>query len=474
MSERRSGFVPEIEQNLLGTMLKGGDQRAVLARLEPQHFIEPVHGVIFETMQITHERTGTTTLPVVAATFPAEAAKQFKADTGMTIPAYLAKLVSDATYEAAGGRTAAQAVVRQWARLSVAREASLAASAADDPATDPMHLARAISASLDEITSHLRRGQRGKTRRSMQEAANLALADARAARARKGLVGITTGLIDLDRAMGGFQRKDLIIVAARPAMGKTTLATSISTAAARSGVGVGMFSLEMDAAKLGARYASDIALAAGDRIPYQDIIAGRIDDDQDAAIERALADYSGLPFLVEDASGLTMPEIRAKTEAMLADAEEAGTPLGMLMVDHLTKIRPSQRYAGNRSNEVGEVTDGLKEIAREYDLAVVLLSQLNRGVESRDEKRPQLMDLRESGNIEQDADAVLFLYRESYYLEQKRPDGLDKRLEWEADLSACRNKGELAIGKQRNGPTSTIDLYMDVACSAVRNAARGY
>lgn len=469
------GFVPEIEQNLLGTMLKGGDQRAVLSRLQPLHFLEPIHAVIFETMQTTHERTGSTTLPVVAATLPKAAADQFKAESGVTVPAYLAMLVSNATYEAAGGRTAAQAVVRQWARLSMAREVSMASAATTDPGTDPMSLARSISASLDEITSHLRRGNRGKTRRSMAEAANLALADAREARARKGLVGITTGLIDLDRATGGFQRKDLIVIAARPAMGKTTLATSISTAAARSGVGVGMFSLEMDAAKLGARYASDIAHASGDRIPYQDIIAGRIDDQQEEAIERALTEYQGLPFIVEDASGLTMPEIRAKTEGMLADAEEAGNPLGMLMVDHLTKIRPSQRYAGNRSNEVGEVTDGLKEIAREYDLAVVLLSQLNRGVESRDEKRPQLMDLRESGNIEQDADAVMFLYREAYYLEQKRPDSLDKRMEWEADLAECRNKGELAIGKQRNGPTSTIDLYMDVACSAVRNAARqGY
>ncbi len=473
-AQSNPGFIPEIEQNFLGAVLRGGDHRAALARVEEQHFIEPMHQAVFAAIQRAHEAYGTTTLPTVAKIIPAQVADDFKKATGMSIGRYLAECIGNTTYEPATSRIGAKAVLSQWARINLGHEGGLLASAAADPAADPLQLARIIGAQVDEVTSHLRRGRRGKTRFRISEAADAALVAAREARERKGLVGITSGLIDLDRAMGGFLRRDLIVIAARPSMGKTTLATSISTAAARSGVGVGMFSMEMDAAKLGARYVSDIAHDRGHRIPYQSIITGQISEDDDYAIEQANAEFRNLPFWVEDAAGLTMSEIRAKTEAMLADAEEAGTPIGMLVLDHLTKIRPSQRYAGNRTNEVGEVTDGLKELAREHDLAVVLLSQLNRGVEGRDDKRPQLMDLRDSGTIEQDADAVLFLYREAYYLEKAPPTDRSKLVEWEADLHAVRNKGELAIGKQRNGPLSTIPLFMDVACSAVRNAAREF
>ena len=474
LGQGNPGFIPEIEQNLLGALLRGGDHRAAMARLEEQHFIEPVHQAVFGAILKAHECYGTTTMPTVAKIIPSQLAADFKAATGMTLNAYLAECVTGTTYEPATSRTGAKAVLSQWARLNLGHEAGMLASAAADPGADPLQLARILGSHVDEVTSHLRGGRRGKTRFRISEAADAALVAAREARERQGLVGITSGLIDLDRAMGGFLRRDLIIIAARPSMGKTTLATSISTAAARSGVGVGMFSMEMDAAKLGARYVSDIAHDRGYRVPYQSIITGQISETDEQAITSAATEYRRLPFWVEDAAGLSMPDIRAKTDAMLAEAEEAGTPLGMLVLDHLTKIKPSPRYAGNRTNEVGEVTDGLKELAREHDLAVVLLSQLNRGVEGRDDKRPQLMDLRDSGTIEQDADAVLFLYREAYYLEKSPPSDPAKLMDWQADLHAVRNKGELAIAKQRNGPLKTIDLFMDVACSAVRNAAREY
>ena len=458
---------------MLGALLRGGEHRAALARLDPQYFVEPVHQLVYTAIQRANEAYGTTTLPTVAKLIPAQPAADFQSATGRPLTAYLAECLSGTTYEPATSRIGAKAVVAQWARLNLGHEASLLATAASDPAADPMHLARGLAEHVDELTSHLRRGHRTRSRYRIDDAARVALAAAREARNRRGLVGITSGLIDLDNAMGGLLRRDLIVVAARPSMGKTTLATSICTAAARSGVGVGMFSMEMDAAKLGARCISDIAHGQGHRVPYQNIINGTISEDDDQALDRAAAAYHSLPFWIEDASGLSMSEIRAKAEGMIADAEEAGTPLGMLVLDHLTKIRPSARYAGNRANEVMEVTDGLKELAREHDLAVVLLSQLNRGVEGRDDKRPQLMDLRDSGAIEQDADAVLFLYREAYYLEKAPPADGSRRLDWEADLHAVRNVAELAIAKQRNGPTTTVQLHMDVACSAVRNAARG-
>lgn len=474
LAQANPGFIPEIEQNILGALLRGGEHRAALARLEEQHFVEPLHGEVYRAICAAHSTYGSTTMPVVAKMIPAQVAADFKSATGMALNTYLAQCIGGTTYEPATSRTGAKAVITQWARVSLGREARLLADAAADTSADPLQLARILGAQVDELTSHLRRGQRGRTRFRISEAANAALVAAREARQRKGLVGITSGLIDLDRAMGGFLRRDLVVIAARPSMGKTTLATSMATAAARSGVGVGMFSMEMDAAKLGARFVSDLAHDRGYQIPYQNIITGQISEDDEAAIMAATAEYQSLPFWVEDAAGLTMSEIRAKTDAMLAEAEEAGTPLGMLVLDHLTKIKPSGRYAGQRTNEVGEVTDGLKELAREHDLAVVLLSQLNRGVEGRDDKRPQLMDLRDSGTIEQDADAVLFLYREAYYLEKSPPTDAGKMMDWQADLHAVRNKGELAIAKQRNGPLKTIDLFMDMSCSAVRNAAREF
>jgi replicative DNA helicase len=255
-------------------------------------------------------------------------------------------------------------------------------------------------------------------------------------------------------------------------MGKTTLGTSIARNAAESGAGVGFFSLEMDNAKLGARMLSDIALTRDHRVPYQDMIAGRLSDQQEEWAAQALEDRAALPILIDDASGITMAEIRAKAETMMEDAETRGVKLQLLVVDHLGLITPSARYKGNRNNEIGEITSGFKSMAREYDLSVLLLSQLSRQVEQRDNKRPQLSDLRDSGNIEQDADAVMFLHREAYYLERATPTDPDERIEWGLKLDTCRNSGELAIAKQRNGPCSTIDLHIDMACSAVRNAAR--
>ena len=466
--------IVELEQEVIGAMLAGGDHRQVLAALDDDHIAEPVHRQIIEAIRIALDRYGTSALPTVARLIPLETQTAFKTSTGMELGSYLASMVANTSMSRITLPRGIRAVARQWARREIGQEAAAAAEAAKDPTADPAHLIRTLMGRADEIGASIRQAHRVKTRMSMDEAIDLSISEARAAQERKGLVGITTGLIDLDRAIGGFQRRDLNVIAARPAMGKTTLAVALARAAAQAGHGVGMFTLEMDNAKIGARFASDIAHLGGHRVPYQDIIRGSFDSEQETRIAEARTAYGDLGICLEDQSGLNMAAIRIKTEAMLEDAERAGRPLHLLLVDHLGKIRPSTRYAGNRNNEIGEITDGMKELAREYELAVVLLSQLSRGVESREDKRPGLMDLRDSGNIEQDADTVMFLYREAYYLEQRRPENMDQRIEWEADLSACRNKAELIIGKQRNGPTCTIDLFMDVACSAVRNAARSF
>jgi replicative DNA helicase len=466
------GFVPEIEQNLLGAILSGGDHRPTLARLTPEHFLEPAHAEIFRLACAAQDHYGTTTMPTVLKMASAEFVQGFADRSGTPLGPYLAGMVASTPFNAQNAKSGARAVLNQWARLGLKVEAEALVAAASDPSSDPAELAKAVVSRADEIASHLRSGHRANTRQTFAEAAQAALTASIEARRSQRLTGVTTGLLDLDRATGGLQRRDLILLGARPSMGKTTLCTSIARHAAEAGICVGVFSLEMDNAKLTARMLSDLAHRAGHRVPYQDMIAGRMAEDQEEAIAQAVERYAALPILFDDASGLTIAEIRNRTEIMLEDAHDRGAALGLLILDHLGKVKPSPRYAGNRNNEIGEITEGLKSIAREFDLAVLLASQLSRQVESREDKRPQLSDLRDSGNIEQDADAVLFLHRAAYYLERAEPADYDRRHEWQLELDACRNRGELAIAKQRNGPCVTIDLHIDMACSAVRNAAR--
>lgn len=465
-----TAFLPQIEGHVLGAILSGGDHRATFARLDPSHFVEPAHAEVYRLAQAAQEQYGQCGLVVVLGMVSPEFKQGFADQMGEPLSAYLAHFVSTTPFSSANIKGGEKAILNQWARLGLKTEAEALAAAASDPASNPVTLAKAVVSRADEIASHLRTGHRANTRQTVGQAAQAALTASIEARRSQRLTGVTTGLLDLDRATGGLQKRDLILLAARPSVGKTTVATSIARHCAAVGVGVGFFSLEMDNPKLTARMLSDLAHKAGHRVPYQDMIAGRLTDDQEEAAAQAVERIASLPIQFDDATGLTIAEIRNRTEQMLEDAQ---APFGLLILDHLGKVKPSPRYAGNRNNEVGEITEGLKSIAREFDIAVLLLSQLSRQVENRDDKRPQLSDLRDSGNIEQDADVVMFLHRAAYYLERSEPADPDEAIEWRSKMDACRYRGELAIAKQRNGPCTTIDLHIDMACSAVRNAATG-
>lgn len=446
--------------------------RAVFSMIDAENFVEPIHGKVFEAAKLAHERYSSTTFPVVARLLNDEDQEAFQAQTGQKLTAYLASCLSGTVYSPGTAAQAAKNVLRQWARLSVAREAQIIREAAQSPEADPTDLIRSIATNLDGIQSRIRKHGRGKTRSTFAEATAGVIEDALSAREKKGITGITTGLIDLDRLTGGLQRKDLVVCGARPSMGKTSFATSVSLNAARAGHGVGIFSLEMDTRKLATRMCSDLSHLRGQKIAYQDLINGSASDQDIAQINRASDEFKQLPIFIEDQSGLTISDIRIKVEAMIPAMQDAGHALDMIVIDHLGKVRPSSRYSGNRTNEIGEITDGLKEIAREYDMAVLLLSQLNRQVESRDDKRPTLADLRDSGAIEQDADCIMFLHREAYYLQREKPKNMDREIERQADLSACINHMDLEVAKQRNGEVRRIDLFVDMAYSAVRNAAK--
>jgi len=311
---------------------------------------------------------------------------------------------------------------------------------------------------------------------SFERALTLAVQGAERAFKRPGHVaGLTTGLRDLDSKMGGLHPSDLMILAGRPGMGKTALATKIAFGAAKAllaeahaaGPGsvpkacVAVFSLEMSAEQLATRLLSETAQVSGDRVRRGDI--GQRDFDKFVQVSRELA---GLPIQIDDTPAITLSAMRTRCRRL-----KRTKGLALVVVDYLQLMRPA---AGTRPEsrvlEISQITQGLKAIAKELAVPVIALSQLSRAVESREDKRPQLSDLRESGTIEQDADSVMFIYRDEYYLEQKIPkeiafentDRFESAMDtWQQNMAKAHNKADLIIAKQRHGPTGTVELFFE-------------
>lgn len=276
------------------------------------------------------------------------------------------------------------------------------------------------------------------------------------------VTGVTTGLRDLDRKLGGLQNSDLLIMAARPSMGKTSLAVNIGFNAAKKyaetggkeGGIVGFFSLEMSADQLATRILSDQSGISGDAIKK-----GNIRQDDFRKFAEASQVLSQIPFHIDDTPALSIGAVRQRARRL---KRQHG--LNLLIIDYLQLLsgNGSRQSTDSRVNEVSEITRGLKAIAKELNIPVIALSQLSRAVEQREDKRPQLSDLRESGSIEQDADVVMFIYREEYYLSRTEPDvGTEKHLEWQDRMGRAHNISETIVAKARHGPIGTVKLYFD-------------
>lgn len=276
------------------------------------------------------------------------------------------------------------------------------------------------------------------------------------------VTGVTTGLRDMDKKLGGLQNSDLLIMAARPSMGKTSLAVNMAFNAAKKyaetggkeGGIVGFFSLEMSADQLATRILSDQSGISGDAIKK-----GNIRQDDFRKFVEASQVLSQIPLHIDDTPALTIGAVRQRARRL---KRQHG--LDLLIIDYLQLLRGngSKQSTENRVNEVSEITRGLKAIAKELNIPVIALSQLSRAVESREDKRPQLSDLRESGSIEQDADVVMFIYREEYYLSRAEPEvGTEKHLSWQESMSRAHNVAETIVAKARHGPIGTVKLYFD-------------
>jgi replicative DNA helicase len=303
-------------------------------------------------------------------------------------------------------------------------------------------------------------GQQERGLQTFSSALKQALTNAEVAYKRDShVVGVTTGFKKLDEWLGGFHPSDLVILAGRPSMGKTALATNLAFNAARAslekkeGAAVAFFSLEMSSEQLANRILGQEAGLSSDLIRRGDI--GKSDFPRLVEVSSRL---NSLPFYIDDTPALSVPALRTRARRLMRH-----TGLGMIVIDYLQLLSsPGRKSAENRVVELSEITRSLKALAKELNVPVLALSQLSRAVEQRDDKRPQLADLRESGSIEQDADVVMFIYREEYYLSRKKPTGSDDKVaEWERSMKAVEKIAEVIMAKQRHGPIGTVQLHFE-------------
>lgn len=445
----------EAEQSLLGAILY--DNRAYEAvgdYLRSEHFADPVNGRIFEAcqklidrgqvadaVQLRHFFDKDEALSDVGGgdylanlqkyAMPASSAK----DYGMTIfDLHLRRELIDL----------GQGTVRQAQSMDL-----------DDPAT------LQIEALEDKLFKLAEFGDAETGPQTFLDAMRGAVSMAEAAYKRDtALVGVNTGLRDVNNKLGGLHKSDLLILAGRPAMGKTALATNIAYNAARlENAKVVIFSLEMSAEQLAMRILAGESAVSSDKIRR-----GDIQDHEMTVVLAAAQEIEGLSLFIDDTPAITVGALRTRARRL---KRQHG--LDMIIVDYLQLMRSSIKGSESRVQEISEITRGLKAIAKELEVPVLALSQLSRAVEQREDKKPMLSDLRESGSIEQDADVVMFVYRAEYYLEKSEPtpalDGGDsyaeKRARWEERMEYARNKATVIIGKQRHGPVGEIDLHFD-------------
>lgn len=462
----------EAEQALLGAILVNNDAfDRVSDFLRAEHFAEELHRRIYEVM-MQLIKAGKIATPITLKTFLGEHDLG-----GVTVPQYLARLAAEATSVINAedyGRTIYDLALRR--HLIVIGE-DVVNAAFDSPVdVSPRTQIEEAERRLYEIAEQ---GRYDGGFQSFSQALTIAVDMAAKAYERDGkLSGIATGMTDMDAKLGGLQPSDLVIVAGRPGMGKTALATNIAFNIARNyqfevrpdgthqtinGGIVGFFSLEMSAEQLATRIIAEQSGVASYKIRRGDIT-----DYEFQRISEASREMQTIPFYIDQTGGISIAQLVARARRL---KRQRG--LDLLVVDYLQLLSGSKSRGDNRVQELTEITTGLKALAKELNVPVVALSQLSRQVEQRDDKRPQLSDLRESGSIEQDADVVMFVYREEYYLKNREPrPGTEEHMNWISKMERAHGRAEVIIGKQRHGPTGTIELAFEAEVTRFSNLAQ--
>ncbi|SLN37325.1 Replicative DNA helicase [Roseovarius litorisediminis] len=461
----------EAEQQLLGAILTNNDvYDRVASIIGPQHFYDPVHARIYEVAAARIAKNNLAS-PVTLKAF-------LEDDEGLKElggPAYLARLA---------GAAISSFAVRDYAQmiydLAIRRELirlgqDISTKAAKvDVTSEPKEQIVEAEQALYQLAEQ---GQTEQGFQSFLKAVTDAVNVANAAYQREGgLAGIATDLVDMDKMLGGLHKSDLLILAGRPSMGKTSLATNIAfnvakaykrgthpdgTEGAVDGGVVGFFSLEMSAEQLAARI-----LAEASEISSHKIRQGDMDETEFRRFVDAAKALEACPLYIDDTAAIPIAQLAARARRL-----KRTHGLDLLIIDYLQLVRGT---SDNRVQEIGEISMGLKAIAKELNIPVIALSQLSRQVESREDKRPQLSDLRESGSIEQDADVVMFVYRGEYYKEREKPDdaNLEAMAAWQDDMSRLHGKAEVIIGKQRHGPIGTVELSFEAQFTRFGNLVK--
>jgi replicative DNA helicase len=453
----------EAEAALLGALML--DNRLVEdvgLRLKPHHFHEELHGRIYDSILKLTDKNMVANPVTLRPMFEADEAMKQVGGAG-----YLATLTGSGATLIAARDFAQQIYDLALLRALIGVGRDLVDSALDtSEEVAPLQQIERAESELYKVAEE--GGAEGKAK-SFAEATRDALQTAeRALNSGGHLSGVTTGLESLNGKIGGLHNSDLIIVAGRPGMGKSALGTNIAFAAAQrflrdvedgiepeksAGAPVAMFSLEMSADQLATRI-----LAEQSGISSENLRMGKISKQEFRQLARAAAELESLPFYIDDTPGLTIAALRARARRL---KRQKG--IGMVIVDYLQLLQGTGRNSNeNRVNEISEISRGLKTLAKELNVPVIGLSQLSRAVEQREDKRPQLSDLRESGSIEQDADIVLFIYREDYYLAAKQPSDDHPEIgQWREEMERVYGQAEIIVAKQRHGATGKVRVKFD-------------
>ncbi|HYC69054.1 replicative DNA helicase [Brevundimonas sp.] len=463
----------EAEQALLGSLMFDNAVFERLSdRLRGSHFYEPFHQRLYDAIE-DHVRQGLLAEPTILM----ERFKQDPAFQEFGGLRYLADLV-DRAPPAANAPDYARVVYDLALRRDLIRIGGEIIKEAPAPETAAIDQ---IESAEQQLYNLAETGKPSSGFVSFSTALSGAVQMAAEAYQRDGkLAGLATNLDDLDQKLGGLHPSDLLILAGRPSMGKTALATNIAFNVARnyrweptpegrktvSGGVVAFYSLEMSAEQLAMRILADASGVSSDKLRKGEIDAADFGRIRDAAVE-----IGESPLFIDATGGLSMSKLAARARRL--KRMEHG--LDLIVVDYLQLITTGESNSQkNRVQEVSEITGGLKALAKELSVPILALSQLSRQVEQREDKRPQLSDLRESGSIEQDADCVMFVYRESYYLGRAEPrEGTEEHLKWQEDMDRLKHQAEVVIGKQRHGPIGIVKLSFDADTTRFGNLAQG-
>jgi replicative DNA helicase len=445
----------EAEQLIIGAIIADNKQIDYINDfLLPDHFYHPVHSYLYQTINSLYDH-GKLVTPVLLNNIISTNPLVIEAG-GL---AYVNNLV-DLAFEVGIIKPYADLVYALAIRrglVEISKEATAAALAIDTDIT-PQQQIEVLEGKLYQLAIS---GESGRPYQDFSQALKQAVSSAETSYKQIGdLSGISCGLRDLDKFLGGLHNSDLVIIAGRPSMGKTALATNVAFNVATNFLtkgdnsGVAFFSLEMSAEQLATRVIADHA-----NVPSHLIRRGDINPQQFEEILRSSQYLQDIALFIDDTPAITVSTLRSRVRRLKRKQD-----IKLVMIDYLQLMRPplGGRKTDSRVQDISEITQGLKAIAKEFNVPVIALSQLSRAVETREDKRPQLSDLRESGSIEQDADVVMFVYREEYYLERSEPDAsTEKHVKWQDKLENARNKADIIIAKQRHGPIGTVQTYFN-------------